>query len=447
MCTASRHTQGQIRQLCVLLILLVALTVSRQKTRPPQRELEQHFSRIFTSLLLTRSAQMAHWDLAAVLVALAALLFTDTGGKVILSILRLRKWIWPDHARCELLSWNDIPDGRLHDCSGYCYHWSVHSRRQDCWESTLSLIFNRAWVLRSHRPKFAKKPEQLAFGRRFLRTDVETVLAFILSTVGERKSSEWDTSRLRFGGTAVSFEECHGVLVLHLRGNFRTERVNLTKHEVQMMLQGYPPFYREVVTLKHGPYVPHPIRDERDIERGGWIIAAGFSDNTLPLALYTLPNQAEDSNDSYIYRQNAIPFRNAVKRVLAVLTDIILVKFPEDQVRDVIKAVDHMVVNGTGSGVPIFSRSSGVPGGSFHQLTGQQCALAMKIFNDFRPLTMEQENQLRPVLSQVLNAAFRGSYDVIQYLKDTGRQLVLPKLLKDYRHDPIYLRDCEYDDK
>jgi hypothetical protein len=404
-----------------------------------QGERWQAFSQIFTGYLLTFSAQMAQWDLAAVLLALMALALTDTGWKVISSIaLHLGRCVWPDHARCDQLSWNDIPDGQLHD--PYIRD-HAHNRTQRLWGTTIGNVFNRARVSHFRHPILVKKPEQLDFRKRFLRTDIDTILAFIMLTVGKEKRSDWDTSRLHFGDTRVSFEECQGVLVVHPRGTIRSDCVSLTKREVQLMLQGYPPFYREIVTLAHGPYVPHPIRNEQDIERGGWIIAVGFHDKCHPLALYTLPNQAEDLGNSYFERSNGGPFRNAIKRVLDVLKDVMLPIFPDDSVRNVIRAVNYMVVHRTGSGVP----DSDVPVDSFDQLTGQQCSIAMKIFNDLRPLKAEEEKRLRPVLLPVLRAAFLGSFIVTQYLKDIGVQLILPKLLEDHRYRPIYLRDFEDD--
>jgi len=89
-------------------------------------------------------------------------------------------------------------------------------------------------------------------------------------TVGDRKSSlTWNTRSLSFDETFVNLRDHRGVLVAHLRGNINSN------HEIQKMLQGFPPFYREKVVLKHGPFLPHPIRDRhqtRWLDHRCWVI-------------------------------------------------------------------------------------------------------------------------------------------------------------------------------
>jgi hypothetical protein len=394
---------------------------------------------MFGILWANQFIEMADWGMAAVLVAIIALFCAGGPAQGISSLLLLvQRWIWPDHARCEQVSWSDIPDGKIHDCISFCRHWGAHSHEMLCWQSTIARVFNRAWTSSSRGARYGRKPDALSFRKHFLCTDVDTILAFILCTVGDRKYLDWNTSSLHFGDTVVTLRAHCGVLVAHLRGNIRAERVNLTKHEIQMMVQGYPPYYREKVILEHGPCLPHPIRDSRDIDRGGWIVAVGLS-TTIPLALYTYPTEKIFNG----FR----PFQKAVQRVLDVLQDVILKNFPLDNnLQDVIRAVGYMVRSGTGSGVGNHGvPQEGVPGGSLTQLNGQQCTLAMKIFNDFEPLTVGQDNQLRPILAPVLNAAFLGTYRVIQYSKDIGMHFHLPKLLEEHRHKPVYLMDCGND--
>ena len=119
-------------------------------------------------------------------------------------------------------------------------------------------------------------------------------------------------------------------------------------------------------------------------------------------------------------------------------------KFPADEnLQNVIRAIAYMVSSGTGSGVGNYGVSQcGVPGGGLEQLNGEQCILAMRIFNEFEPLTIDQEIQLRPILAAVLNAAFLGTYYVVQYVKDMGSQLVVPKILLQHRNKRIYLTNC-----
>jgi hypothetical protein len=383
---------------------------------------------------------MADWGMAAVVLAIITLCFTSPPVKGISFLLsNIQRRIWPSNARCEQMFWSDIPDGKVHQCTRFCSHWGAHSQQISCWKTTLAQVFNFAWMT-SRRIKSIRKPDELAFSKHFLCTDVDTILAFILCTVGGSRCLSWDSNSLRFGDTIVTLREHHGVLVAHLRGNINPNCVNLTKHEVQMMLHGYPPYYREGVIVKHGPCLPHPIRDDRDIKRAGWIIAAGLS-TTTPLTLYIRP-----LTDNHAFYTGA-PFNDALLRVVSVLQDVILKKFPNDQnIHNVISAITYMIVSGTASGVEHHGiRHDGVPGGALNQLNGEQCYLAMKIFNDFEPLTADQEIRLRPILAPVLNAAFLGAAHVITYVKDTGMQLTLPPLLRKHRHTPVYLMDCIVD--
>jgi hypothetical protein len=382
---------------------------------------------------------MADWGMAAVFVAIIALCFSNPQAKGIHSLLsNIQRWIWPSNASCEEILWKDIPDGKVHQCTGFCSHWGPHQQQMSCWKTTLARVFNFASISSSRR---TRKPDELAFNKHFLRTDVDTILAFLLLTVDERRCLSWNSNSLRFGDTIITLREHCGVLVAHLRGNINSKYIDLTKHEIQMMLLGYPPYYREKVTVSHGPCLPHPIRDARDIKRAGWINAAGLS-TIPPLALYIRPPV-----DNHIPFYTGTGFGDALIRVRDVLQDVILKKFPNDQnVLNVISAIKYMVSSGTGSGVENHGMPrSGVPGGALNQLNGEQCYFAMKIFNDFEPLTADQETRLRPILAPVLNAAFLGTLRVIEYIKDTGMQLILPPLLLEHRHKPVYLMGCEVD--
>jgi len=64
---------------------------------------------------------------------------------------RLFRWVrsalFPNHAQCELVTWDMIPDGPLHTCArGYCPHWmpNHHAKCQECWTPCLQVLFNRA---------------------------------------------------------------------------------------------------------------------------------------------------------------------------------------------------------------------------------------------------------------------------------------------------------------
>jgi len=133
--------------------------------------------------------------------------------------------------------------------------------------------------------------------------------------------------------------------------------------------------------------------------------------------------------------------RKAVARVLEVLKEI-EEKIPNDRnLKNVIKALDYMITTNTGSGVEKYLGSWSVPGGDLSQLDKRHCDFAMRLFNGLVP-TDAQINELKPILAPVLEATFQGSLSVIQYLKDIGMRLVLPRSLRGDWSRKIYLRDC-----
>ena len=186
--------------------------------------------------------------MAAVLVTIATFFCTDAPAKSIHSmLLKARQWIRPNGARCKQILWDDdILDGEVHQCVRFkfCNHWAAHSQEMSCWEMTLGQVFNRAWRSTSRQVRFTKKPDELAFNEHFLCTDVDTILAFILCTIGTNDTCKpgcCNASSFHFADTVVTLRAHSDVLVAHLRGNIDSKCVNLTKHKIQMMLQGYRP--------------------------------------------------------------------------------------------------------------------------------------------------------------------------------------------------------------
>src|SRR5437762_9767663 len=76
------------------------------------------------------------------------------------------------------------------------------------------------------------------------------------------------------------------------------------------------------------------------------------------------------------------------------------------------------------------------------KLSKRQPRMVMDIFNDFRQLTPQEKIDVMPILSLVLHIAFIGSFRVIEYLKDRGKRLTLPPMLRERRRSAVYLKDC-----
>ncbi len=227
---------------------------------------------------------------------------------------RLFRWVrsalFPNHAQCELVTWDMIPDGPLHTCArGYCPHWMPkhHAKCQECWTPCLQVLFNRA--LRDGRTKkYIAKPPELDFGGKYICVDVRIIIAIILCSTATEKSMSWREGSLTYGSDfTLELQQRGDILISHIYAQMKERRLHYTKEEISKLMSGYPPLYRESFVCEHGPLLRFPIEDARDVLRGGWIVAIGLADKgTLqPIALYNLPNLSDDRSDgSYFDRTN-----------------------------------------------------------------------------------------------------------------------------------------------
>ncbi|KAI3324364.1 hypothetical protein HD806DRAFT_66423 [Xylariaceae sp. AK1471] len=390
------------------------------------------------------------WSLAAVVAAIAIFAFPYLAREIKTMYNYYRR-----SRRCLRLKWQDIPDGQVHQCGHLgtvpyfsCYHTGPHHEEKECWKLTGSLVncFNKAWNRLSIRPQYAKViPEILPLGSQFLCTDARTVLAFILCTVDEKRSfSSWHPRSLAFDDTRVELETLDGTTVAHVRGRCRDIRKALTKIELERMLSGYPPWYREKFVTRAKHEVPFPISDEKDIPRAGWIIAVGLMDDNhksqKPLALYRASNEPDEP----AFRQNGGIFRQAVARCRNHIRDRIAPHFPGDQdVADALTALTWLIEQLTGSGMPEgeLGRDSHHAARVVPNLRYSDCVFVCKNFNAFEALDANAQARLAPILFPVMAAAVHGAYAVVQYLKDDGMELKIPPELLPLDRE-VWLRDC-----
>jgi hypothetical protein len=209
----------------------------------------------------------------------------------------------------------------------------------------------------------------------------------------------------------------------------------LTKKEIEMILSGYPPYYRETVLLDGAFPIPFPIQKESEIRRAGWVLLVGFS-SVKPLALYRADTESEYDTRSSSAGQ---AYRDAVKRVTDVLSTSILPKFPDNQnVSAALNAILTILGAKTSSGTMFrFNGPINEP-----RPTPAQYNMVIKIFDDYRELSPQEVEDLSPILNRVLAAAFKGSRKVIDYLKDNGKGFTLPKMLREHGRSAIYVRGC-----
>lgn len=392
------------------------------------------------------------WSTVSALIAAATflpLLFSQPCQRLVAKILRyIASAVFPSGARCETLTWKDVWDGPLH--SRHPMYWSTyHTRKKECWRTITDSFFKESRRHQKHR-EYVKKPEALGFfGGRYLCVDVKLLVALMLCSVKSNKSISWREGAHSYDDDFSLKIRTVGedLLVAHFQGHLKEERAQYTKKEISALMDGYPPWYREKVVCSHGPTVPFPINSMADITRGGWVIAVGLMEsNGTPTALYIVPNTADQQQDGgYFERTNALHLRTAVQRVYDTL--VILKKNyikNSDELDSVVAAVLYMIRIGTGSGVERELTGRTVPGGAITQLDANQCKFAMNLFNGM-VWTDADIQTLRPILAPVLQAAFDGCHEIVQYLKDTGMRLVLPHSLGDDWSRKVYLRDCVVD--
>ena len=424
------------------------------------------------------------WSMAAVIVAIAIipLMISSTAADFIqLLFRRLRGFIWPHTTQCESMLWEDMPfdeDG-IHDCGvtpNSCLHRSsrgTHITSPRCWNSTVAIVFNRAWNSPGRRArKPFVKPSQLDPYHSYLRTDAKTILAFFAyATSKYRSPPSSNRSLVRFGDSSSSggfkFEDAEleleeitdskggkAVLVAHIKGSLpETEQaIKLTKREIRNLVDGYPPLYRESFRIRpSAPVIPYPIKDLRDAQvRGSWIIAAGMAakiDMAMPIYFDPLPPGSHDSvNPCDGFGKPNSPLTR-VLQTLKLIQKAFSSASANDQknIEVVIKAITMMHGTRTESGVYNF-----IVGTDLHNvvpitLSAQQCTFVLELFKtnatENSELSMHDQMQLGPILLQVLYVALWGAIRVVRYYKDNLNQVVVPELLK--KHDVIYLRGCD----
>ena len=389
---------------------------------------------------------MSEWGLGSMVLAIAALLIP-----ILMVMIKREVRNWRARLRrCRRLKWDDMPNGKLHECSQYlnlyspCNHFGRHVQSAKCWESETSVatIFNRAWQVTTQNHLHSKKvPESLPDSSSFICSDAQTVLAFILCTAGNNRDSLWQPDNLTFEETRVVAETIGADTVAHIEGPFRRERQLLTKDELGRMLVGWPPWYRQTFKTKSGISVPFPIASDRDIPRAGWILAVGLMDldqaSQEPLALYRCPNEPLEPG----FRQNGVTFRQAVRRCRDHIRGHISPRFPDNTlINDALAALSHLIDELTGSGMPEGRFSQSRSSRTSH-LSYSQCQLAFRLFNDYTVLSDRDTIMLEPILFETLAAAVFGAYEVVEYLKDRGMELKVPPELQPF-HREVWLRDC-----
>lgn len=431
------------------------------------------------------------WGMAAVIVAILTFLWTSSPHFKQTVLPWLRGVLWPETTHCDSLLWSDFPsdDQGVHDCGvtpASCLHRNSrrpHTSAPNCWQSTISIVFNRAWNSPGRRSRMTcKKPLQLNPNKTYLKTDAQTVLAFFAYATSKFKNPPSGSQRLsKFGNSTstrgLKFEDAKlvleeapdlkggkAVLVAHLEGSLIESEapIRLTKKELQRMTRGFPTFYRETLQVRpSGRRVPYPIHDLEDASvRGAWIIAVGMNQSTtMAMPLYfdpTLSGSYDEVNPlDGLGRQN-----NPLTRVLQTLK-LIKRAFSSASANDktkiqaVIDSITEMHKTQSESSECDFSLDTeSIDLGSNNitdlrnavqiTISDQQCEFVLGLFRksvtERSTLSIADKAQLDPILFEVLHMALCGTIRVIGFYKHNKNRVKIPDLLRE--HEVVYLTGC-----
>ncbi|KAI0177928.1 hypothetical protein BJ166DRAFT_508320 [Pestalotiopsis sp. NC0098] len=274
------------------------------------------------------------WDAMAALIAMIGLPFMLSGSATWLIktiIRRIQRFILPHGATCQRLEWQDIPDGQLcgpleisravqNSDPPYRHFHPFEHRDKECLKSSLWKVFERAEHEKAQR---VFKPYPLDPTKQYVRTDRKILEAFLLLS----------------HTNVIQFQVVEGILTAHLpvidsiSNSSSGELHNRTKHEVEMILRGYPPFYLQEITVTHQTKVLSPILEMEDTRRGGWILGVGLDSlSTPPLSTHNMKRRYDPpawattkyGDDEWMF--TSIP--SAINRFGEVLNKLVH-EFPE----------------------------------------------------------------------------------------------------------------------
>ncbi|ETN43575.1 uncharacterized protein HMPREF1541_02734 [Cyphellophora europaea CBS 101466] len=355
------------------------------------------------------------WGLASLIVALCALTLTLSPvslGFIASVISPILSTIWPSLGKCETFEWTDIPDGALHTCEHppqSCSHVGAQITPES-WEAAASHFFA------FRRGNFVRKPKQLSLTTRYIRTDTKTLKAFLSLLNGHALYETGRSFQIVFkpvGGLTTAYVKIQRGLPNSLN---HFCRLDVTKREMELIFQGYPPWYQNPLSVGRGRHVTHPIIDESDLHRGGWIFAVGLSP-TRP----TLGNFLEIKGGSMLIVERGL------RRVIRCLKNLELAFYGELRVsaaHTLVEGLHWWYAVGGGYG-PSRARELFYKAGFkdllvgpdfIEGLTDSQIITGMKVFNYDEPLTDKEITQLRPVLESVVRASVLGVRKVIDHV-------------------------------
>jgi hypothetical protein len=367
------------------------------------------------------------WGLPALIVALCAIVLTVSPVSLhfFASLVRpVVVLLWPRSGRCESLDWHQVPDGPLHKCcdpARTCSHVGDIASPKT-FESMLTGFFA------IKRGTYVRKPKQLRLDTQYYRTDTKTLKVFLALLNTREVFSAFNMSDEPF---RLVFQPVGSLMTAYMTvktsvpaPRFGHYRLDVSKLEMELILQGYPPWYQNPMQLGRGREVQHPILDESDLSRGGWIIAVGLSP-TLPITrhFWTKADKLKIVD-------------RALNRIVACFANIELA-YPGNpavaKAHTVAKLVQKSSKSGfgySGSHLMMLYREHGFDAlitsalrGStelVEDLSDEQAVTAMNVFSFDEKLAQDQVAILEDRLEIVLQVCLLGVFKVLYHLYVVG---------------------------
>ena len=236
---------------------------------------------------------------------------------------------FPARGRCRRVLWSDMPPDRLHICdpqSPLCQHRPITPANaqphnpMNCWEDTIGKVFNTYWALAKNEPltssNSAHKPHQLPLSVDFIQTDVQTVKAFIMLTAEICRTCTHANIN-----SMLELKQFGGIATIHLQAAASAPlSAKLTRFELDRMIEGYPPFYRQKFETTGNIELNHPITKTDHVGRGAWVLAVGMSNTTGPIPTMYNMQQVVHENTGAFWRGTLV--MSAFKMIHEILNQL-----------------------------------------------------------------------------------------------------------------------------
>ena len=211
----------------------------------------------------------------------------------------------PNRGRCHRLLLKDFPPGPLHRCHSVCQHINPQAAQAhgptNCLGNSIGKVLNQIWPLVQYETGMMLKPYQLPLLQDFIQTDAQTLIAFLLLTVKTCRTC--DTADME---SILDIKAYGDIVTVHLESHpMAPANTNLTKFEIERMIDGYPPFYRSTFSVHNFGVVTDfksPISNthHENISRGAWVLAVGLSVSDGPTpSLYNMKQLHQKNTDEY----------------------------------------------------------------------------------------------------------------------------------------------------